>query len=114
YYTDLEGGILEGLGRLFRGQVKLLVHPTKSGATEALIDAATLEVSPQSQPLYAYLRQNGQIEAIREFHEDQLHIYPDAVLAQIRSGTSKWEKLVPPPVAQLIKGRRLFGYVPAQ
>jgi hypothetical protein len=114
YYTELEGGLLEGLGRLFRGRVKLLVYPTKTGAQKSVIDAETLEVAPQSQPLYAYLRQNGQIEAIREFREDQLHVYPGAVLAKIRAGTKDWEKMVPSVVVRIIKERRLFGYVPAE
>ena len=29
YYGELEGGILEGLGRMFSGKVKLYVYPTK-------------------------------------------------------------------------------------
>ena len=28
YYTSLPGGILEGLGRLFQGNVRLYVYPT--------------------------------------------------------------------------------------
>ena len=36
YYEELQGGILEGLGRLFRGPVKLFAYPTLSRETGEL------------------------------------------------------------------------------
>jgi hypothetical protein len=60
--------------------------------------------------LYTYLLEKGRIEPIREFNEDQLHVYPREVLAKIRAGFPDWETMVPRPVAQLIKDRKLFGY----
>jgi len=32
------------------------------------------------------------------------------VLAKIQSGDAGWEKLVPPPIVEIIKRERLFGY----
>jgi hypothetical protein len=32
------------------------------------------------------------------------------VLAKIKAGDASWEKLVPPPIAQVIKAKRLFGW----
>ena len=40
YYEELQGGILEGLGRLFRGPVKLFAYPTLAGETGELETAA--------------------------------------------------------------------------
>jgi hypothetical protein len=34
------------------------------------------------------------------------------VLARIERGDPSWQQMVPPPVAELIKSRNLFGYHP--
>jgi len=55
YYTDLEGGILESFGRLFKNDLKLYVYPLLEPATKVLITAANLRVEPHLQHLYDYL-----------------------------------------------------------
>ena len=110
YYADLDGGILEGLGRLFQGKIKLYSYPMKTSESAAVANVGTLAVAPESQCLYTYLLEKGRIEPIREFNEEQLHVYPREVLAKIRAGFPDWETMVPRPVAQLIKDRKLFGY----
>lgn len=108
YYADVEGGLLEGLGRLSHGKVKLYVYPTKNREDGAVIDACALPVAPEAQHLYNYLLESGKIEPIRKFGEEQLHVYPDQVLAMIQAGDAQWEIMVPPAVAKLIKERGLF------
>lgn len=110
YYTDLEGGILEGLGKLFRGHVKLLVYPTKETDGGGVTTSDGLEVKPELNHLYRYLVENGYIESIREFNPGELHVTPAAVLAGIQSGDPSWEKLVPAEAAAVIKRKGLFGY----
>ncbi|MGA2736108.1 MAG: TonB-dependent receptor [Bryobacteraceae bacterium] len=110
YYTDLEGGILEGLGRLFQGHVKLLVYPTKETDAAGLTTSDGLEVKPELKHMYRHLVENGYIESIREFDPGELRFTPGAVLAGIRSGDPTWEKLVPPQAAAMIKEKGLFGY----
>jgi hypothetical protein len=110
YYTDLDGGILEGLGRLFQGNVKLYSYPMKTSESGVVVDVGTLEVAPESQRLYRYLLEMGRIEPILQFDEEQLQVYPREVLAKIQAGLPGWETMVPGPVAQLIKDRKLFGY----
>jgi hypothetical protein len=109
YYTSLPGGILEGLGRLFQGNVRLYVYPTKDRAGE-VASAATLEVAPPLQHLLTYLRDKGGIEAIEDFDSRQLDMLPDQVLAAIQNGTPGWEQYLPPQAAEVIKQRALFGY----
>ncbi|MFM8468902.1 MAG: TonB-dependent receptor, partial [Limisphaerales bacterium] len=46
YYGDLEGGILESLGRLFKNDLKLYVYPLRDDKTGALITAGNLRVAP--------------------------------------------------------------------
>jgi len=110
YYAGLEGGILEGLGRLFQGQVKLLIYPTRLAETGPPVTGESLDVKPALHHLYRYLVDNQFIESVREFKPEQLHVTPDAVLAAIQSGDSAWERAVPAEAAAVIKQKNLFGY----
>ena len=110
YYADLEGGILEGLGRLFQGCVKLFIYPTRETDAGELTTADGLEVKPELTHLYRHLVENGYIESIREFDPGELHVTPAGVLAGIQSGEPGWEKLVPPQAAAVIMREGLFGY----
>jgi hypothetical protein len=112
YYTELEGGILEGLGRLFAGPVRLFVYPTVDAQDGNLITAEQIDVEPRLKHLYSYVFENGFIEPIRQFDAAQLHVSPAEVLAQIQLGKSGWEALVPEKAAAVIKEERLFGYKP--
>jgi len=110
YYVDLEGGILESFGRLFKNDLKLYVYPLREAKTGALITAGNLRVAPNLRHLYAYLVENRLIESLRDFDERCLPIFSRDVLAKIRAGDPAWEAMVPPTVAQMIKERRLFNY----
>ena len=115
YYTGLEGGILEGVGRLFRGPVKLYVHPMKiSPEAEVVSSPESLKVAPEIEHLYRHLTNNRLIVPIREFADTQLEVSPVEVRKKIENGEAGWEPLVPPVVAELIKQRGLFGYKPRQ
>lgn len=110
YYTDLEGGILESFGRLFKNELKLYVYPYRDPATGSIITAGNLLVEPHLRHLYGYLIENHFIQGLREYRPDYLPIFSPDVLTRLRSGDSQWEQMVPPEVARLIKERRLLGY----
>ena len=110
YYTDLEGGILESFGRLFKNALKLYVYPCRDSATGSLITAENLRVAPNLRHLYDYMLENLYIQGILDFNEECLPIFSRDVLAKIRQGDASWESMVPPQVAALIKDRKLFGY----
>lgn len=108
-YSDLEGGLLESLGRLFKNDVRLYVHPWRHPETGEVVTAETLTVAPSVRHLYAHLLENNFIEPIRPFNAALLSIYPPDVRAKIKTGDPTWERLVPPPVADIIKREKLFG-----
>ena len=110
YYTDLEGGILEAFGRLFKNDLRLYVYPFQDPTTGSIITAGNLQVAPHLRHLYSHLLDNHLIHSIRDFNDAFLPIFSREVLAQIQSGDSAWEIMVPPQVAHIIKERRLFGY----
>lgn len=108
YYTDLEGGILEGLGRLFKKNVRLYAYP-RLASDGKIITADNFRVDPRHSHLYAYLRENDFIVPITDFREEILGIKSPEVLTMIRAGNPEWEKCVPPEVAKIIRERKLLG-----
>lgn len=110
YYTDLEGGILEAFGRMFKNDLRLYVYPMQDSVTGSIITSGNLRVAPHLQHLYAYLLESRFIQPIRDYNDAFLPIISRDVLAKLRSGDSAWEIMVPPQVAHIIKERKLFGY----
>src|SRR6202030_2775978 len=66
YYLNLEGGILEALGRMFKGGLKLFVYPTIDESTGKVLTATQVEVAPNLQSLFRYLIDNQFIEEITD------------------------------------------------
>jgi hypothetical protein len=110
YYTKLEGGILEALGRMFKGGLKLYVYPMVDSATGKVVTATQVRVASNLRSLFQYLIDNQYVQEITEYHPEYLRIHPPDVLANLRSGDSRWERMVPPEVAHIIKMREFFGY----
>ena len=110
YYTDLDGGILESFGRLFKNALKLYVYPLQDPNTGSIITANNLRVAPHLQHLYAYLFENHFIHPIKGYDPECLPIFSWEVLEKLKTGDSLWEKQVPPQVAKIIKERGLLGY----
>jgi hypothetical protein len=109
YYLELEGGILEGLGRLFKTGVKLYVYPFLS-PDGTLTSAADYQVAPNLTHLYRHLLDNQFIRPMENYHREYLGITSAQVLAKIREKDPKWETMVPAEVTAIIKGRKLFGF----
>jgi hypothetical protein len=110
YYLNLEGGILEALGRMFKGGLKLFVYPMIDEKTGRVITATNIEVAPNLRSLFRYLIENQFIEEISEYHSEYLRIFPPDALAKLQSGDGGWERMVPPEVVRIIKDREFFGY----
>src|SRR6266699_741836 len=110
YYLNLEGGILEALGRMFKHGLKPYVYPMIDEKTGKITTATQVEVAPNLRSLFQYLIYNRHIEEICEYRKDFLRIYPATVLAKLKAGDKSWEEMVPPEVAQIIKEREFFGY----
>ena len=109
YFTDLPGGVLESVGKLFKRSVKMYVYPTRDASGKIL----TFDVAPSPGP-WKYLRdlllEIGSIEPIRGYDESLLSMHTPDVLSRIRAEDPSWEEMVPPKVAEIIKERKLFGF----
>ena len=110
YYLNLDGGILEALGRMFKSGLKLYVYPMVDEHSGELRTASNLDVAPNLRSLYRYLVDNDLIHEVTDYNPDYLRIYPPDALEKLQSGDPAWEKMVPPEVVEIIKARRFFGY----
>lgn len=110
FYQQLEGGILESFGRLFKYRLKLYVYPYLNKATGELYDTSSLEIPKELRKLYEYLVDQGCIEPLDNYNQEYLPIFSRDILQKIKSKDASWESMVPPIVAEIIKKRGLFGY----
>jgi len=130
YYENLEGGILESFGRLFRNSVKLYIYPMRKEAYEmyitqneigagtadhpftsnVLINAKNVRIVDHLSNLYAHLLENHYIDSIVGYDIDILNIFSRDVMRRIKEKDPTWETMVPTKVAEAIKRRGLFGY----
>ena len=110
FYTDLPGGLLESLGTLFKNSTKLYVYPALDRETGELITLDNLQVAPNLRHLFAHLRENKFVEAITSYNAGCLATYSTDILNKIKAGDPSWEQLVPPPIVQVIKTKKLFGH----
>jgi hypothetical protein len=110
YYTQLQGGILESFGRLFKNDLKLYIYPLIDAKSGDFTAVQNLEVAPDLRKLYEYLVEQGRIEQLNNFNEACLPIYSRDVLSRIEACDPTWEEMVPTQVAEVIKQRAYFGY----
>jgi hypothetical protein len=113
YYLNLEGGILEALGRMFKSGLKLYVYPMIEDESGKLLTARNVPIAENLRSLYRYLLDNDFIHEVTSYNPDYLRIYPPDALQKIQSGNPAWETMVPPEVVAIIKKRQFFGYRPS-
>lgn len=111
FYNESEGGLLGGLGQLFKNPGRLYVYPHLEPETGELTTVENFPVPENLRHLYAYLVQNRHIQPIQRFDRNVASIRRREVLRQIQSGTPGWEQFVPGQIAGVIRSNRLFGYV---
>jgi hypothetical protein len=112
FYQNLEGGILESFGRLFKNDLKLFVYPLLDPSGE-ITTVRTLHVASGLRKLFEYLIDRGNIEQLDNFNRDYLHIFSREVLDRIKQGDPSWEGMVPGAVVDVIKRNAFFDYQPA-
>ncbi|MDE2714211.1 MAG: TonB-dependent receptor [Verrucomicrobiota bacterium] len=108
YYADLEGGLLEACGRLFKNDLRLYVYPA-SAPVGGVLHAKELRLPKHLQGLFDYLVENNFIRGIDDFNPEYLAIRSRDVLKHIQAGDDVWEEMVPPAVAACIRARGLLG-----
>jgi len=109
YYTNLTGGILEALGKLFRNTMKIYLYPMIGDQGE-IVDSTNLKVSLHLKDLYKYFKKNEQIIDIEDYKKDHLKIFSRDVLKLLQQNAEGWEEQLPEGISKVIKEKELFGY----
>lgn len=109
HYANLEGGMLEGLGKFLDPQTSLFVYPHKT--KDLCTTAQSFFPEKSLLPIYQYFRQQNWIIDLAGCDEADEYIHSEQVYAMLNAKPQDpaWEKLVPEKVAQLIKRDRLFS-----
>ena len=127
YYTHLEGGILEALGRMFKANIQLYIYPsfpTQPSSGESfladvpqdpgakILGAENLKVEDELKHLYRHLLDNRFIRPITNYRTEHLGINSKVLLRTIEQGHAEWKKEVPAKAAALIEKKQLFKNCP--
>jgi hypothetical protein len=109
-YANLEGGILEGFGRLFTKDLRIYVYPFQDPNTKHLRKVSNADISMHVRSLYRHLVDGGKIKQLDDFDESALHVFSRDVLRRIKDDDPSWIPMVPPEIADAIRKHSFFGY----
>ncbi len=109
HYQDLDGGLLEGLGKLLDDKTKLYIYPHKDNKS----CMTTKSFFPEKKwlPIYQYFLAQKQIVDISACDEADEYIHSDFVRDLIQKKDKKWEACVPPSIRDMIKKEKLFNFL---
>ncbi|HSA12174.1 MAG TPA: TonB-dependent receptor [Candidatus Paceibacterota bacterium] len=110
FYNESEGGVLGGLGQLFKNAGRLYISPHLDLESGHQLTVENFPAPAHLRHLYAHLVENRFIQALRKFNAELLPIRSQDVLTKIKANDASWEQLVPPMIAEIIKRDRLFGH----
>lgn len=108
-YKGVEGGILEGFGKLFPDHTRLLVYP-EIDKTGQLRDYTNIDLPDNLQYLYRYLLENQFIFGIECSDHELFKIHSLEVYNSLQGGRGDWETCLPEGVAEQIISKRYFGF----
>ena len=108
-YKGVEGGILEGFGKLFPDNTRLFVYP-ELDENEEVRDFKHIKVPDHLRYLYRHLLENKFVFGIECSDPELLKIYSREVLKMIDQGDSDWEAHLPTEIVKQIKKHKLYNY----
>lgn len=101
HYKNLEGGLLEGLGKLLDEKTKVYIYPHKTSIL--CLTAKSFFPSPHLRHIYSHFIERNQIVDISGCDEAADYHHSADVMKLIEEKNPRWETLVPPQILDLIK-----------
>lgn len=98
WYEDLDGGILEAFGRLFKNKVRLYIYPSGDPMSNRVRTLRKARVSPHLQDLLEYLVKNEYLREIPEGLNEFIFTTSASLRQMIRHGDPSWQSMVPEEV----------------
>lgn len=107
HYQNLEGGLLEGMGKLLEQKTKLYVYPHKNEMV--CLTTKSFFPKPSLRHIYSHFTENKQIVDISGCDETANYLHSDDVMKLLEKNDPQWEVLVPKIVRDLIKTKKFFA-----
>lgn len=101
FYSDLDGGLLEGMGKLLDIKTRLYIYPHKT--SEICLLTKSFFPPKEVQHIYHHFIENKQIQDIAGCEELSEMIHSNHVLELIKKKNSSWKKLVPAKIQRLVE-----------
>lgn len=92
---NLQGGILESFGRLFKNELSLHVYPWRNRKNGELVTAESFRVADHLSHLYQYFMENRKIRSVECGDESLLNFTGRDIQKMIAAGSEEWKELVP-------------------
>ena len=127
YYENLDGGILEAFGVLFKENLRIYGYPIQQDTFEiyskqmgrgdnveavadenGLITIDNLVVSKNLRNLYKYIRENGFLETIENCDRENMKLFSRDVFQRVCKREQGWQDPLPEPVANMIETKGLW------
>ena len=128
YYSELEGGILEAFGKLFKDNVKIYAYPielknflryreqmgigdnveTKTTEDE-LVTIDNLLVADNLRNLYKYIRENGFLININNCNRENMNLFSRDIFALVKKRADGWKEKLPDCVSEMIEKKNLWN-----
>lgn len=127
FYENLEGGVLEALGKLFTNRARFYIYPmlretylsyledtpdairpVNISQLPPLINISDVIVPPHLRDLFAHVVHAKMMVPITQYEPSHLGISSWQVLEMIKSGDPAWKGCVPAAAAALIEDRKMF------
>jgi hypothetical protein len=96
-HAQMQGGILESFGRLFKNDLRLFVYPMRDTGSGEVITVETMAVDDVLQPLFDYLRRRGSFVDLDNYRPEHLSILSRDVLRRIAEGGDTGRPWCPTP-----------------
>ena len=93
--TDLEGGLLESFGRLFKNKVRLYVYPMGEPMCGSILGADQARLSAEKKHLLRHLVSTGCVRAIDVPSQEFLFHTSAEVRKMVHDRDPHWQSLVP-------------------
>lgn len=127
YYANLEGGILEAFGKLFKDNVKIYAYPielenferyrkqmgvgdnveTKT-AEDELVTIENLLVASNLRNLYKYIRENGFLVTIENCDRSNMNLFSRDIFELVQKRADGWKDSLPLCVSEMIEKNNLW------
>ncbi|WP_339725680.1 TonB-dependent receptor [uncultured Paraglaciecola sp.] len=109
FYRGVEGGILEGFGKLFPDNTRLFIYPEMNEEGQ-VTEFTDVKVPEHLRFLYRHLLENGFLHGIECSDPALFNIYSRHVLKQLANGQGGWQESLPDGIAEEIIKHKFFGY----